>query len=85
MGSVIGHEVPVWDIAKRFGENDLLVRDAAQATISLLRSAHERSFLCAATAAWSGADVRAVVVRGVYLERNATCSRKHCGLARSAR
>jgi HCOMODA/2-hydroxy-3-carboxy-muconic semialdehyde decarboxylase len=73
MGSVIGHEIPVWDIAKRFGDTDLLVRDAAQAddlaealggrTVVLMRG-HG----CVVT----GKDVRAAVFAAIYLERNAT-------------
>lgn len=73
MGSVIGHEIPVWDIAKRFGDTDLLVRDArqgddlvaalGQGTVVLMRG-HG----CVVT----GADVRAAVFTAVYLERNAT-------------
>jgi len=73
MGSVIGHGIPVWDIAKRFGETDLLVRDATQAddlaealggrTVVLMRG-HG----CVVT----GRDVRDAVFAAVYLERNAT-------------
>jgi len=73
MGSVIGHEIPVWDIAKRSGDTDLLVRDATQAddlaaalggrTVVLMRG-HG----CVVT----GKDVRAAVFAAVYLERNAT-------------
>ncbi len=72
MGSVIGHEIPVWDIALRFGDTDLLVRDATQAddlaealggrTVVLMRG-HG----CVVT----GKDVRAAVFAAVYLERNA--------------
>lgn len=73
MGSVIGLEIPVWDIAKRFGETDLLVRDATVAddlaaalggrTVVLMRG-HG----CVVT----GTDLRAAVFTAVYLERNAT-------------
>ena len=72
MGSVIGHEIAVWDIASRFDDTDLLVREAAHAddlaaalgagTVVLMRG-HG----CVVT----GADVRAVVFAAVYLERNA--------------
>jgi len=81
MGSVIGHEIPVWDIAKRFGETDLLVRDPAQAddltaalggrTVVLMRG-HG----CVVT----GADLRAAVFAAVYLERNATLLATALGL-----
>lgn len=73
MGSVIGHEIPVWDIAKRFGETDLLVRDAAQgddlvAALGTRTVVLMRGHGCVVT----GADVRAAVFTAVYLERNAT-------------
>jgi HCOMODA/2-hydroxy-3-carboxy-muconic semialdehyde decarboxylase len=73
MGSVIGHEVPVWDIAKLFGDTDLLVRDATQAD-SLAAALGSRTVVlmrghgCVVT----GADLRAAVFAAVYLERNAT-------------
>jgi HCOMODA/2-hydroxy-3-carboxy-muconic semialdehyde decarboxylase len=73
MGSVIGQEVPVWDIAKQFGETDLLVRDATQAD-SLADALGQRTVVlirghgCVVT----GADLRAAVFAAVYLDRNAT-------------
>jgi len=73
MGSVIGHDVPVWDIAKLFGETDLLVRDATQAD-SLAAALGSRAVVlmrghgCVVT----GADLHAAVFAAVYLERNAT-------------
>lgn len=77
MGSVIGHEIPVWDIAKRFGETDLLVRDAAQgddlvAALGTRTVVLMRGHGCVVTAA----DVRAAVFAAVYLERNATLLRE---------
>ena len=73
MGSVIGDEIPVWDIATRFGETDLLVRDATQAD-DLAAALGGRAVIlmrghgCVVT----GKDVRAAVFAAVYLERNAT-------------
>jgi ribulose-5-phosphate 4-epimerase/fuculose-1-phosphate aldolase len=73
MGSVIGHEIPVWDIAKRFGDTDLLVRDARQGD-DLVAALGQRTVVlmrghgCVVT----GTDVRAVVFTAIYLERNAT-------------
>lgn len=72
MGSVIGHEIPVWDIAQRFGETDLLVREAAQgddlvATLGARTCVLMRGHGCVVT----GADVRATVFVAIYLERNA--------------
>ena len=73
MGSVIGHEIPVWDIARRFGETDLLVREAAQgddlvAALGPRTAVLMRGHGCVVT----GADVRAVVFAAIYLERNAS-------------
>lgn len=73
MGSVIGQEIPVWDIAKLFGETDLLVRDARQAD-SLAAALGPRAVVlmrghgCVVT----GADLRTAVFASIYLERNAT-------------
>lgn len=72
MGSVIGHETPVWDIAEEFGESDLLVRTATQAD-DLVAALGARTVVlmrghgCVVT----GADLRAAVFAAVYLERNA--------------
>lgn len=73
MGSVIGHEIPVWDIAKRFGETDLLVRDATEAddlvaALGGLTVVLMRGHGCVVT----GVDLRAAVFAAVYLERNAS-------------
>jgi HCOMODA/2-hydroxy-3-carboxy-muconic semialdehyde decarboxylase len=73
MGSVIGHEVPVWDIATRFGATDLLVRDAQQgddlaAALGARTAVLMRGHGCVVVAA----DARAAVFAAVYLERNAT-------------
>jgi HCOMODA/2-hydroxy-3-carboxy-muconic semialdehyde decarboxylase len=73
MGSVIGHDIPVWDIARLFGETDLLVRDATQAD-SLAAALGSRTVVlmrghgCVVTAA----DLHAAVFAAIYLERNAT-------------
>jgi ribulose-5-phosphate 4-epimerase/fuculose-1-phosphate aldolase len=72
MASVIGHEIPVWDIADRFGETDLLVREAAQGD-DLVAALGDRTAVlmrghgCVVT----GADVRQAVFAAIYLERNA--------------
>ena len=73
MGSVIGDEIPVWDIARRFGDTDLLVREAAQAD-DLVAALGKRTVVlmrghgCVVT----GADLRAAVFASIFLERNAT-------------
>ncbi len=73
MGSVIGHEIPVWDIATRSGDTDLLVRDEQQgddlaAALGRRTVVLMRGHGCVV----AGADIRAVVFTAIYLERNAT-------------
>ena len=52
--SVIGTEVPIWDIAARFDETDMLVRSMEQGRdISRPRSAATPACSCADTAPWS--------------------------------
>lgn len=73
MGSVIGHEITVWDIAARFGTTDLLVRDEQQgddlaAALGTRTVVLMRGHGCVVT----GVDIRAAVFTAVYLERNAT-------------
>ena len=83
MGSVIGHEIPVWDIAQRFGETDLLVREAAQGD-DLVAALGPRTVVlmrghgCVVT----GADVRQAVFAAVYLERNAALLATALGLGK---
>lgn len=86
MGSVIGHEIPVWDIATQFGETDLLVRDPKQGD-SLVAALGPRAVVlmrghgCVVT----GADLRGAVFAAVYLERNARllAAALHLGAVRS--
>ncbi len=73
MGSVIGHEIPVWDVATRSGDTDLLVRDEQQgddlaAALGRRTVVLMRGHGCVV----AGADIRAVVFTAIYLERNAT-------------
>ena len=81
MGSVIGSEIPVWEIADRFGETDLLVRDAAQGD-DLVSALGARTVVlmrghgCVVAAA----DVRAAVFAAIYLERNAALLATALGL-----
>jgi HCOMODA/2-hydroxy-3-carboxy-muconic semialdehyde decarboxylase len=73
MGSVIGHEVPVWDIAERFGETDLLVRDATEAdALAAALGGRTAVLMRGHGCVVAGADLRAAVFAAVYLERNAT-------------
>jgi HCOMODA/2-hydroxy-3-carboxy-muconic semialdehyde decarboxylase len=73
MGSVIGEEIPVWDIATGSGDTDLLVRDERQgddlaAALGRRTVVLMRGHGCVV----AGPDIRAVVFTAVYLERNAT-------------
>jgi ribulose-5-phosphate 4-epimerase/fuculose-1-phosphate aldolase len=73
MGSVIGHEIPVWDIARLFGDTDLLVRDEAQADdLVAVLAAHSVVLMRGHGCVVTGTDLRAAVFASVYLERNAT-------------
>lgn len=73
MGSVIGHEIPLWDIARRFGDTDLLVRDEAQADdLVAALAAHTAVLMRGHGCVVTGTDLRAAVFASVYLERNAT-------------
>lgn len=72
MGSVAGSETPVFDIAERFGDTDLLVRNMEQGNaladaLGQARVALMRGHGCAIVAD----DVRSAVFISVYLERNA--------------
>lgn len=73
MGSVIGTEVPVWDIADEFGVTDMLVRTNAQGDSLARRLGARRAALMrghgGVVAATAG--LREAVFTAIYLERNA--------------
>jgi HCOMODA/2-hydroxy-3-carboxy-muconic semialdehyde decarboxylase len=72
VGAAIGEEIPVWDIARKFGDTNLLVvnmeqgRDLA-ATLANNRVALMRGHGCAV----AGATLREAVFTAVYLQVNA--------------
>jgi ribulose-5-phosphate 4-epimerase/fuculose-1-phosphate aldolase len=73
MGSVIGHDIPVWDIAKLFGDTDLLVRDATQAdSLAATLGQHTVVLMRGHGCVVAGPDLHGAVFTAVYLERNAT-------------
>jgi ribulose-5-phosphate 4-epimerase/fuculose-1-phosphate aldolase len=72
MGSLIGAEVPVWDVAEEFGDTDMLVKDMDQGrslarTVGQRRVALMRGHGCVVV----GKTLREVVMTSVYLEVNA--------------
>lgn len=72
MASVIGSEVPVWDIAERFGVSDLLVRTAEQGdALAVALGAHQVALLRGHGWVVAVRDVRSAVFAAIYLERNA--------------
>lgn len=69
---VIGERVPVWDIADRFGETNLLVTDMAQgrdlaATLGASRVVLMRGHGCAV----AGSGIREAVLTAIYAQINA--------------
>src|SRR5262252_2515968 len=72
LGSFIGHEVPVWDIADRFGDTSLLVTNMAQANDLAQCLAGNRVALMRGHGFVAAARSLIEVVRvSVYLPRNA--------------
>jgi HCOMODA/2-hydroxy-3-carboxy-muconic semialdehyde decarboxylase len=72
VGAAIGEEIPVWDIARRFGDTNLLVVDMDQArdlaaTLGKNRVALMRGHGCAV----AGRTLREAVFSAVYLQVNA--------------
>ena len=72
MCGTIGHEVPIWDQRKKFGDTDLLVTSMAMGrdlvkTLGKGRTALMRGHGCVV----AGPDLRATVYTAVYLELNA--------------
>ncbi len=72
MGSLLGAEVPLWDIADEFGETDLLVRTLAQGR-SLARALgpHKVALMRGHGSVVAGRDLRDVVFTAFYMEQNA--------------
>ena len=70
--SLIGAEVPTWDIAEEFGDTDLLVRTLEQGR-SLARTLGPRrvALMRGHGSVVGGPTIRAVVQACVYMERNA--------------
>ena len=70
--SIIGQDVPVWDIADKFGDTDLLVRNIAQGRNLAQRLGAARVVLMRGHGfAAAGVSIADAVRLGVYLPRNA--------------
>lgn len=72
MASLIGADVPVWDVADRFGDTDMLVRTIEQGR-SLARTLGDRrvALMRGHGSVVAGRTLREVVMTAVYLEQNA--------------
>ncbi|MGH6884505.1 MAG: class II aldolase/adducin family protein [Geminicoccales bacterium] len=72
VASVIGHEVPVWDIRERFGDTDMLVRTMAQGR-DMAKTLAENSCLLMRGhgAVIAGHSLREAVLTAIYLQVNA--------------
>jgi len=72
MASLIGPEVPVWDIAEAFGETDMLVRTIEQGR-SLARTLGARrvALMRGHGSVVVGRTLREVVMTAIYMEQNA--------------
>jgi HCOMODA/2-hydroxy-3-carboxy-muconic semialdehyde decarboxylase len=72
MGSVIGHGVPTWDIAKEFGDTNLLVTTPEQGTSLAKKLGAGRVVLMRGHgSAVAASTLREVVFTSVYLQKNA--------------
>jgi ribulose-5-phosphate 4-epimerase/fuculose-1-phosphate aldolase len=72
LGSFIGAEVPVWDIADKFGDTSLLVTDMAQATdLAQCLGSHRVALMRGHGFAAAAPSLIEVVRMSVYLPRNA--------------
>ena len=71
-GSFIGRHVPVWDIADKFGDTDLLVRNASQGRdLALCLGDNNVALMRGHGFAASGRSIIEVTRMSVYLPRNA--------------
>ncbi len=72
MASLLGTEVPVWDIATEFGDTDMLVRTTAQGS-SLARALGSQrvALLRGHGSVVAGQGLPEVVLAAVYTEKNA--------------
>jgi ribulose-5-phosphate 4-epimerase/fuculose-1-phosphate aldolase len=72
MGSVIGTDVPTWDIAKEFGDTNLLVTTPEQGRSLAKKLAKGRVVLMRGHgSAVASGTLREVVFTAVYLQKNA--------------
>lgn len=71
-GSVIGENIPVWDIQDRFGDTDMLVRTMEQGRdLAGAMGANTCALMRGHGAVVTGANIREAVMSAVYLQVNA--------------
>lgn len=72
MASVIGDEVPVWDIAQQFGDTDLLVTDAAKGdSLARCLGTKRAALMRGHGAVVAASNLREAVFVAIYLQLNA--------------
>jgi HCOMODA/2-hydroxy-3-carboxy-muconic semialdehyde decarboxylase len=73
VGSVIGEEVPVWDIRDAFGDTDMLVRTMEQGRdLARLAAGHTCVLMRGHGAVVTARELRQAVLTAVYLQVNAS-------------
>jgi HCOMODA/2-hydroxy-3-carboxy-muconic semialdehyde decarboxylase len=72
VGSVMGGAVPVWDIAEKFGDTDLLVRNMDQGSdLATCVGAGSCALMRGHGSVVTGASLQQAVIRSIYLMVNA--------------
>lgn len=72
VASVIGHEVPVWDISASFGETDMLVRTMTQGRdLAAALGSHACLLMRGHGAVVTGRSLKEAVITAIYLKINA--------------
>ena len=72
MASGIGDTVPVWDIAERFGDTNMLVTTMAQGEdLARTLAGHSVALMRGHGCVVTGAGLRDTVMKAIYLETNA--------------
>ena len=75
--SVIGAQIPVWDISDRFGSTDMLVRTMAQGRdLAATLAGNTCVLMRGHGAVVTGTSIRAAVVTAIYLQMNAQLQRQ---------
>jgi ribulose-5-phosphate 4-epimerase/fuculose-1-phosphate aldolase len=83
--SIIGAEIPVWDIHERFGDTDMLVRTLEQGRdLAAKLGPHTCALMRGHGCVVTGASVERAVVTAIYLQVDATVQLQAAGLGAAA-